>query len=638
MTAIAPVPAAWQALIPRAGVRSIGHALDLEFAPTQDQHTLRERLRATCKSKRGDGWACLRRAAQGERMFRLVNGPGDPSLPCVDGVDDFVSKSLLFALAGSVAPDGALWHETAPEDIALLLDPSLGHLRSDCRALGHESKFTREHVAAKWIPAAQKRAAEHRSAAEFVARLLAGTSEAERAAVSGLPLILQLDSAYYVLDDRDGERRPPVYQGPVGSTAIVALARQLWLEHEPPRPLDVPKTNGVGTCPMVPAQAVQTYGRVVTQVVTELCATVPRVEDLALIKPGISPVAAFAAPMPAHDPDVAEWLELLAGTPKALALVTHWIQWAAVPHLSGVSPALVLVGAPQVGKDLFACAIPRAAGLDSCTSLTSALQQFNTLASHPYVFSNEGIPRGAGGHPRTEEFRDLCTRSQHLIEVKNANARQPVRGGVRVVLAANRIDRLFANRGHLNADDVEALVRRLIVIDVGTQGTDRALELKRRAQALGAFENDPTRLDRVAAHFRYLQAIAPTDLKEPAPFALALRAELRKGGDLAGAALAVLEDAAASLADWIAVDPSAYAGAPGGVVWVRPDAWGRASESPPAPLLRAVASYIVRPVSRMRRHPVTGAAIEPAGPGRARWVGLDLGALIADGVALEHET
>lgn len=622
---LAPVPAAWQALIPKAGASS-ALAADLEFAPRAPIHELRARLESTCKNKRGDGWHALRRAARGERLFRLVDGPGDPGLPVVSGVDDFISRGILWPLAGAVDPEsGTLWHLTAPEDIAALLDPSLGHLRADCRTLGHESKFTREHVAAKWIPAAQKRAAEHASALAFVDRLTQGTSEAERHAAQGLPLLLQLDGAYFVLDDREPQIRAPIYQGPVGSMAVVALARQLWDAQA--RPLDVPKPTGIGTRAMSAAEAVQTYGRSVTQVVTDLAAAAPRVDDLTLIKPAI---VNHNVTLPVHDPDVADWLELVAGSPGLHDLLLAWIAWAAPPKLAGVTPALVLVGAPDTGKSLFAQGIARAGGTDGCAPLSQALQKFaGVIATNPYVFSDEGLPRGSHGQPMTEEFRELATKSQHVIEQKGMNARQPVRGGVRIMLAANRTDRLFANRGNLDGNDVAALIRRLIVIDVSSKGSPRALELSRRARALGAHENDPRRLERVAAHMRWIQ-VTRTDAPEPRPYAGELHGALRSGSDAAQAALLALDEAHAGGADWVTLDPEAYAGAPDGVAWVRPDALAQRAATAPGPLLRAIAAYIVRAPVRMRRHPVTGVALE-AGAGRSRWLGLDLGALRLDG-------
>lgn len=621
---IAPVPESWRALLPKAG-EPAALAHDLTFAPEQDQAVLRQRLIATAKGKRGEGWACLRRAAAGERMFRVVNGPGDPALPVVSGVDDFISKGIIFALAGAGAPEdgGPHWHETSPGDIALLLDPSLAHLRADCRALGQESRFTREHVAGKWVPAAQKQAAEHAQAVAFLERMTQATTVAESSAEQGLPLVLQLDAAYLVLDDREA---PPVYQGPVGGQAITALARQVWIGK--PRPLDVPKAaNTLTMRAMTPAELVQTYGRSIVQCVTELGADHARVEDLTLIRPAIT-----TSPLePEFDPDVAAWLSVLAG--DRLHMLEGWIAYATRERMCGVTPALVLVGAPAVGKDCLAQAVARAAGLRACADLSQALGQFGgVIATHPILFSNEGLPRGRTGQPMTEEFRRLVTLSDHVIEQKGVNERQPVRGGVRVILAANRVDRLFANRGSLDANDVAALVRRLLVIDVGSQGTDRAVRAATMIRALGAFENDPARLERVARHLRWIQVERAND-PEPRPDAGALRGQLRRGGDTAGAALSALEDGAARGAEWVAVDPSGYRGAPEGIAWVKADEWGRAAGLAPGALVRGIASYVCRESARLRRHPITG--LVSADGSRPRWIGLDLGALRADGIELD---
>jgi hypothetical protein len=583
---------------------------------------LRERLIATAKSKHGDAWACLRRAAQGERMFRLVGGPGDPSLPVVAGVDEFVSKSLLWSLAGAVSPTGDPWSRTAPEDIAALLDPSFSHLRADCRTLGHESKFTAEHVAAKWAPACAKHLAEQAQAEAFVARMTETGQEAAQSAAQGLPLVLQLDNAYLVLDDRNPAR--PIYQGPTGSSAVVALARQLWADTA--RVLDVPKANGAGTRAMNAADLIQAYGRSITSLVTELAATAPRVEDLTLIRPAIN----AEPPPPAHDPATEAWLATLAG-PDLPALI-QWISFAAPKHLAGGSPALTMIGGTHVGKTLLANGVAAAAGLPSCAKLAQGLGKFGAvIQTNPYLLADEGLPTGPHGKPMTEEFRDLAMRANHSLELKGLNTNVTVLGGVRIVLAANKIDRLFSNRGTLSADDVAALIRRLLVIEITDPG--RIARAQAQAQALGGFELDPARLARVAGHIRWIQENHPAT-RAPEPSGGTLRAELRRGGDIAGAALRALEDASANGAAWIAIDPSPYPGVPGGIVWIQPDPWSRACAATSAVIARALAPYIVRPNAQYRRHPITGTR-ENTDPPRTRWIGLDFAGLTADGVMLE---
>lgn len=586
---------------------------------------LLERLRATCAHKRGAEWDCLRRAVQGERMFRIQGGPGDASIPVVVGVDEFVSKSLLWTLANAVHPATAEpWYTVRPEDIGALLDASLAHLRADCATLGQASKFDAAHIATKWAALAPKVHAERAAALDFVARMEASAA-AHDPARAALPLVLQLDSAFLVLDDRPPA--PPRYLGPMQSTAVVPLAAQVWAHAQPPRVLEVPLLKGAGTRPMDVREVMRAYGRSVVHLVTDLAADAPAVHDLTLTRPGVQ----AEPPAPIQDQDVAAWLAILAG--PSLPNLQSWIAHADRAHLAGVAPALVLVGGAHVGKSLFAQGVAAALGLDACAPLGRALGRFaGVIQTHPIVFSDEGLPRNHAGQPMTEEFRDLVTRSNHLLELKGLNTNVVVRGGVRCILAANRADRLFSNRGNLGADDVAALIRRLLVIDV--HGADRCARARAAAIALGAFENDPARLARVAGHFRWLQVSHAG--AGPVPAAGSIRAELRRGGDVAGSAIATLTDAADAGADWIALDPSPYAGSDKGIAWVQPDAWARAAMLAPGALIRALAGYVVRENASLRRHPVTGLP-SPDGRPRTRWVGLDLGALTADGIELERK-
>ncbi len=621
---ITPIPDAWAKLLPLQGATLAAGAHEAGPVPVlgpQDPGTLRSRLRDTAKGKRGEGWACLRRAAAGERMFRIAGGPGAEDLPVIDGVDEFVSKSLVWGLATSETPDGMCWCTVSPQDVADLLDPSMAHLRADCESIGQSSKFTHSHVATKWASAAPKAWAERTAAQAMVERLIAGTEEAKTSAEAGLPLVVQADSVFFVLDDRSDK---PVYRGPVGATAVVALARQLWTDKG--RPLDVPQPNGRGTKAMSATEIVQTYGRCVTKIAVELHATQPRVDDLTLVRP----INRGPLPPPVYDADVEAWLGVLAA--HDLDKLKAWIAFARTEDLTANAPALVLLNGAHVGKSLLANGVAAAMGLDAFAPLSQGLGKFGfALSEYPILFSDEGLP-SINGRPATEEFRELCTRSSHLIELKGYNERLIVQGAVRIIMAANAPERLFQNRGTLRTDDLAALIRRLLVISV--VGPARIAECSRRARALGQHDlNCPVRLARVAGHFRWIQTTWTGPRPEPSAGNLA--GELRRGSDAATAALQVLEDASSACAEWIAIDPGSMSGAERGMVWVRPDAWARTCGMESGPLLRAVATYVVRPSGQYRRHPVTGKAPEKGQPEKVRWAGLSLGALLEDGISLD---
>lgn len=556
-----------------------------------DQGTLRQRLADLVKGKRTQEAGVWRRVVLGERMFRIEGGPGDADLPLIHGVDEYISKSLIWALCNTED-----WYQVPAEDFGTLLAPSLAILRQDA---GPTSKWTVEHAAEKWRRAQAKVAGAHTAMSSLLAA--AGLDKA-----SPLPPALQLDDRYFLLDDRGPSL---AYEGPSKACAVPTLASQLWGDRRILE-VDSPKT---GRRDMNTAEIVKAYGRAITSVVVDYTATTPRLEDHTLVKgPLRGPL-----PEPAADPEVQAWLDVL--DPDGLLL--SWIVWAAPEHGDVTVPALAMIGGSHVGKSLLADGLAAAAGLPRAAPLGRALGRFgNVIGNFPILFGDEGLPRDSGGRPLTEEFRALVTTTTHVTEMKGTDKPLIVRGGVRAILAANRLDRLFRNQGNLGEDDVSALLRRLLVLEI--LDPDQIRSARRAATGLGVTEGDPARLARVARHLRHLQ-VTHASLPAPSPEGASLRRELRVGGDIARKALEALEDAWGA-ADWIAVH--------GDMVWIQPAPWARRAEAVggSGPMLRALAPYVRRPSLKLRSHPATGAPT----PTRPRWVALDLGRLREDGLDL----
>ncbi len=595
---IATLPAAWVVALPHAGDRATSSIVPDQF-PTIEPSTLRQRLADHVKGKKGPEAAIWRRVVEGERMFRIEGGPGDPSIPLVHGVDEFVCKSLIWPLAHSDE-----WFRVAPQDFGTLLAPSLALLRQDA---GPSSKWTPEHAGQKWAAACAKAAAGYEESEARIAGLLQAAALSKDAP---LPFVVQVDDRYYVLDDRTND---PTYEGPIKTAAVAQLAAQIWGGR---RVLEIDGKNG--TRDMTPQEIVKIYGRIATELVIDYTATTPRMEDLAMVR---GPTRK-ALPEPRHDPAVQAWIETLAG--DALDPFLDWIVWAAADKCGATVPALTLIGGAHVGKGLVADGLAAAAGLNKAAPLKRVLGQFGSiLAKSPILFADEGLPRnGSTGQPMTEEFRSLVTATTHVTELKGSDRPLMVRGGVRVILAANSIGRLFSNRGNLGGDDVAALLRRLLVVQI--HGAERIALATAQARGLGRFDGDPARAARVAGHFRWIQTtrIAPLP---PEPRAGSVGAELRTGGDQVRAALQAIEDRIGSV-EWIAVDRSL------GLLWIRPDMLARACESQggPGPLMRALGPLTRYPSRQARIHPV---ALTPL-PDRQRWAALDLDRLVADGIDL----
>lgn len=161
---------------------------------------------------------------------------------------------------------------------------------------------------------------------------------------------------------------------------------------------------------------------------------------------------------PRFDPEIDQWLHLLAGDRYELLLA--WLQW--VPALDRPCAALVITGPKSVGKSLLAQGISRLWCETGPTDLADAMGAWNQAIERcPYCFADEGrIPKDQRGHERTEDLREFiqCTR-----RVVNQKYRQPMalEGATRTQIAANNLD-LLTLGGNLSGHDVDAIAARFV--------------------------------------------------------------------------------------------------------------------------------------------------------------------------------
>ena len=591
---IAEFPAAWLAVLPRAR-----HAADPVYVESVHvgQEDLRRRLAETAQGRRGDPWESLRLIARGEQA--LVIGTLDGTAPHVSGVDSYLSTEVIFQLACAQHDDFA-WFKVDASDIATLFEPSMSRLRADVASLGGQSKWDRDHVAQKWERAAAKAAGQVQELIDLSLSREADSEASAEIGASGTPLIVRVDDAFFVLDDRARLR----YEGPCTGGGLHSLCKKLW----PGRILQIPAKSGMMRDMTPPEILAVSHGEACNRIEVDYTATGPRVDDLTLIRSLEStPVA------PLEDTEVAEWLDLLGGD-----RLRDWLAWAAPEKCLGVLPALTIIRGSHIGKTLLAESLAQAVGQRKATALKDVLgARFRTpLERGPIVFGDEGLPEDHRGRPLTAELRAMLTESLHEIEMKGLNKRTFVRGGVRCILAANAMDRVFSNTGSLGGHDITAITRRLFVIEIDDPGLIR--DLRERAIGLGGFENDPARSLRVARHIRWIQ-INHT-CAQPEPMSGSVDAHLRRGSDKAAAVFEAIESA--DMAPWAAVS--------GDLIWINPGGLAVAVGAwiTPHAAHRVMAPYIVDRTHQRRNHPVTGAALER----RAHWCSLSLTAMRADGI------
>lgn len=156
--------------------------------------------------------------------------------------------------------------------------------------------------------------------------------------------------------------------------------------------------------------------------------------------------------VPAWDPDVAAWLEVLTG--PHYPNVQNWI--AQITDLNLTCAALMLTGPKDTGKSLLAFGLARLWTVNGPTPLVSALADFNDrLARCPLSFADEELPKDFRGHGRTAEIREWLSAMVHPFK-KKFYPEASILGAVRLMVAANN-DQILSIQEHLTANDIDAI-------------------------------------------------------------------------------------------------------------------------------------------------------------------------------------
>lgn len=242
-----------------------------------------------------------------------------------------------------------------------------------------------------------------------------------------------------------------------------------------------------------PSDLVAAHGRVLDSVVYSLS----RQESAVVERDGRSVLYLAACPLRAvegrHVPEVDAWLRLLGGSSADFLL--DWI--ATITSLDEPAQALFLEGQPGAGKSLLAAGLARLWNVAGPTSIDDALGRFNDrLLRCPLVFGDERIPCERG-MPRVDDLkREISDRSRRL-EAKYQKVAD-MEGAVRFLLAANNREMLLLG-ADLTSHDVEALVARLIHVQVGREAADYLVAIDRDTLARWVEG------DEIAAHALWLR-------------------------------------------------------------------------------------------------------------------------------------
>jgi hypothetical protein len=287
------------------------------------------------------------------------------------------------------------------------------------------------------------------------------------------------------------------YVGPFVREAIGTACAQ-WLAPAISAGVDVYKTTPQGERMLKTlGELVGAYGRVLKTVEADMSASRTHYDARRS--------AVIEAPCPlreleaAHDPEVEEWLRLLAG--DKYERLCDWL--ATCTWLRECAPAVFLKGASGAGKNLFASGVARLWSVSGFTPAEHALGQFNAAVTEcPLVYADERVPENWKGEPRTEELRALITTSTFKINQKN----RPLVtcfGSARVVIGANNFG-VISRKADFTPEDAQALADRFILIDVGTKEHSPARDFL-IAKGGAVWGESIVRHDRLARHALWLR-------------------------------------------------------------------------------------------------------------------------------------
>lgn len=231
------------------------------------------------------------------------------------------------------------------------------------------------------------------------------------------------------------------------------------------------------------------YGSVATQYVLDM--RIQKSEYDATQKLFIEAPCPLRRLTPAYDAEVSAWLEILTG--RSFDDVQNWIAW--LTDLDSTCAALLLTGAKDTGKSLFAFGLSRLWATSGPMTLQNALGNFNEALSRcPLVFADEQLPKDFRGNGRTAEIREFLGAHARPF-TKKFYPESSILGAVRLIVAANN-EEILSIREHLTGNDIDAIADRFYHVRVNPAAAD----FLRMCDARSFVQQD-----RIARHALYLR-------------------------------------------------------------------------------------------------------------------------------------
>lgn len=267
--------------------------------------------------------------------------------------------------------------------------------------------------------------------------------------------IVQKKTTFYLFDfERDR------YSHPLVRDELLTYAKKAW-ENAPPI-ISLEYVNAKGeikpkTMPQVLASYAVTADDVLGDMTLKKSYFDPKTR---IFHEAVCPIRELK---PEFDPNVDHWIRLLGGDQADKLL--DWV--ASVTRLDKPCAMLYLSGTPGAGKSLLPTGLSRLWHDGGPTALTNVVGDYNDqIVRCPLILLDEGLPSRKGNVSAL--LRSLVASKQFEIHEKYVTIRR-VRGAVRIVVAANNDDVIQFTDEQLTAQDLEAVVGRILHIAVGDE-------------------------------------------------------------------------------------------------------------------------------------------------------------------------
>lgn len=445
---------------------------------------------------------------------------GEPYCATAPGV----RNSTLFQIAGEIVE---AFPYCSPEPVAKLFRISLDRLADDSpkdnpaptiaefvgMLVRHQGPKQQKHASGQAIENAYQAAldllpeATIEQAAAFGsgigpapvdAAAMAGNPAVTGAAEAGLDyrsIIVAVDGVYYL---RHPQGRVYTFRCGSGEALRLYLQRQ-FLDRGG---LGVSLTDDRGD--MFPNdQILRAYGSPAKQLVYDYSATLTEYDqrsmilrsgftmatmpDLSTIDPEVSPV-------------VEDWLRALSGgSDESLAELYDWIASTEQRHIRTNAAALVVIGPPSIGKNVFARALAHTWGQHEPSKFAYVLDRFNgALAACPIWHADEELPPDL----TDARFKEIVQEQQRHIELKGRE-RMTLIGCSRILITVNSMSDVKI-RSASGPDGAKACADRLAIFNADRHHSEKALSQVRKAVS---DRMDPVAAERllVARHLRWIQ-------------------------------------------------------------------------------------------------------------------------------------